>query len=78
LKRHIKEMITESTPKDLGTDEEGSTKRHKLEALEEEEDPKLLEEIIPRKKGPVVTIEVTTSEKLESVGIQSETRTSDY
>jgi hypothetical protein len=32
-----------------------------LEALEEEEDIELLEEIIPRKKGHDVNIEVTSS-----------------
>jgi hypothetical protein len=53
--------------------EEGSTKKKKLEALEEEGDPKLPEEIMPKKKGHVVTIEITSSKKLKSVGIQSET-----
>jgi hypothetical protein len=44
-----------------------------LEALEEEVDLELPEEIIPRKKGLDVIVEVTSSEKLESVGSQSET-----
>jgi hypothetical protein len=78
FEKTYKRKTAESTPKDSGTDEEGSTKRQKLEALEEEEDPELPEEIIPRKKGHVVTIEVTSSEKLESVGSQSETESSDY
>jgi hypothetical protein len=44
-----------------------------LEALEEEGDPELPEEIMPKKKGPVVTVEITSSEKPKSVGSQSET-----
>jgi hypothetical protein len=43
-----------------------------LEALEEEGDPQLSEEIMPKKKGLVVTIEMASSEKLKSVGSQSE------
>jgi hypothetical protein len=32
-----------------------------LETLEEEEDSELLEEIMPKKKGPAVTVEITSS-----------------
>jgi hypothetical protein len=72
FEKKCKIKIVESSPKDSWAEEEGSTKRKKLEALEEEEDLELSKEIILRKKGFVVIIEVTSSEKLNSVGIQNE------
>jgi hypothetical protein len=45
-----------------------------LEIIEEEEDSYLPKEIIPRKEGIVITVEVTSSKNIKSTGSQNETK----
>jgi hypothetical protein len=72
FEKTYKRKTVESTSKDSGTEEERSTKRQKMEALDEEEDPELQEEVAPVDKGPVVIVEVSSSEKPKSTEGQSE------
>ena len=60
FKNTYKRKHRESSLKGSKTSEEKSSKKKKLEEIEEEE-TKLPQEIIPKKKGLVVTVEVMTT-----------------
>jgi hypothetical protein len=69
----LKRNNTESSSKDLETNEDKSTKRQETEVVDEEEEQELQEEVVPVDKESIVVVEVSSSEKVNNTEGQNET-----